>query len=313
MIPAIVIAFVLLSAWLGGSFYAYKRTFGGTAKMRDADPESFIREERGSEAYEKHKARMALVLSAPLERVTVRSFDGLTLSARYYKGEEGAPVVLFFHGYRSNAVHDGCGLFRIARERGYHVFLCDQRAHGESEGRCLAFGVLERKDVLSWAEYAQRRFPGAKIFLSGISMGGATVLMAASLPLPKAVVGILADCPYSSPKEIIMKVMGEMGLKPKLVYPLVRSGARLFGGFDPSGADALTAVSNKTLPTLIVHGSADGFVPAEMSVRIDAASAGAHKLVLVEGADHGKSFDVAPDLYFGEISAFFDACLQGTL
>ncbi|MBQ8269204.1 MAG: alpha/beta fold hydrolase [Clostridia bacterium] len=310
MIWAVIVIASLLLALLGGAYYAYRRTFGKTKRMQDPDPLSFIRDPRGSADYEGHKKRVEAASAVPYERVFIRSGDGLRLSARFYEGEEGAPVVIFFHGYRSNAIHDGCGLHAVARSLGYRILLCDQRAHGESEGRCLTFGVKERLDAKCWAEYAAERFPDAPIFLSGISMGAATVLMAASLPMPRTVVGVLADCPYSSPREIIMKVVGEMGLPPRLMYPLIRLGALLYGGFDPNETDAVRSVRMKTPPLLIVHGTADGFVPSEMSSKIDAAAVGEHTLVLVDGADHGKSFTVAPELYVKTLNDFFDACLK---
>lgn len=310
MIAIAIVIPALLLVLLFSSYYAFCRTFGKIGQMQNPDPVSFIRDARGSAEYEGHKKRIEAASAVPYERVFIRSGDGLRLSARFYEGEEGAPVVIFFHGYRSNAIHDGCGLHALARLRGYRILMCDQRAHGESEGRCLTFGVKERLDAKCWAEYAAQRFPDAPIFLSGISMGAATVLMAASLPLPAAVVGVLADCPYSSPKEIIMKVVGEMGLPPKLIYPLIRLGALLYGGFDPNGSDAVRSVRMKTPPLLIVHGTADGFVPSEMSSKIDAAAVGEHTLVLVDGADHGKSFTVAPELYVKTVNGFFDACLK---
>ena len=36
-------------------------------------------------------------------------------------------------------------------------------------------------------------------------MGAATVMMASNLSLPKNVIGILADCGYDSPRNIIKK------------------------------------------------------------------------------------------------------------
>ena len=311
MVWVAIAILVLLLFLLGIAYYAFFRTFGKTKKMQNPNPLSFIRDAEGSADYEGHKKRVETAYAVPCERVFIRASDGLRLSARYYEGSKNAPLVIFFHGYRSNAIHDGCGLHAVARSLGYRILLCDQRAHGESEGRCLTFGVKERWDVKCWAEYAAARFPDTPIFLSGISMGAATVLMAASLPLPRAVVGVLADCPYSSPKEIIMKVIGEMGLPPKLIYPLVRLGALLYGGFDPNGADAVRAVRMKTPPLLIVHGTADSFVPAAMSSAIDAAAACTHTLVLVEGADHGKSFTVASELYVKTMTDFFCACLEG--
>ena len=54
-------------------------------------------------------------------------------------------------------------------------------------------------------------------------MGAATVLMASELNLPANVVGIIADCPYSSPEAIIRKVCREdMRLPPALVMPFIR-------------------------------------------------------------------------------------------
>ena len=101
-----------------------------------------------------------------------------------------------------------------------------------------------------------------------------------------------------------------MGLPSKFVYPLIRFGALLYGGFDPNETDAVRSVRMKTPPLLIVHGTEDSFVPAEMSKKIDAAASGEHKLVLVNGADHGKSFTVAPELYVKTMSDFFDECLK---
>ncbi len=302
--------FFVICLFFVATYYPFRRTFGCTKKEHRENPVEYMRDPPEAADYQGHVKSIELVCAEPFERVCIRSADGLRLSARYYAGEEGAPVVLFFHGYRSNSVHDGCGLHYIARRRGYHIFLCDQRAHGESEGRALTFGVLEREDARLWAEYVSEKFPSSPIFLSGISMGAATVLMAASLPLPKAVVGILADCPYSSPKEIIKKVIGDLGMPAGTIYPFVRLGAILYGGFDPNAADAVSSVQKKTPPLLIVHGTKDGFVPSEMSERIAAAAVAEHRLLLVEGADHGKSYTVAPALYVEAIEQFFDRNLS---
>ncbi len=300
--------FVLL--FFFATYYPFRRTFGCGARERRENPVDYMRDPPESADYPGHIKLIERVCAETFERVQIRSADGLRLSARYYAAEEGAPVVLFFHGYRSNAVHDGCGMHYIARRLGYHILLCDQRAHGESEGRALSFGVFEREDARLWAEYASKRFPASPIFLSGISMGGATVLMAASMPLPENVVGILADCPYSSPKEIIKKVIRDLGMPAGLVYPLVRLGAILYGGFDPNSVDAVSSVQKKTPPILLAHGTADTFVPVEMSERIAAAASAEHRLILVEGANHGKGYTVAPQIYTEAVREFFDRNLQ---
>ena len=55
--------------------------------------------------------------------------------------------------------------------------------------------------------HTNQRFGKDKsIFLFGISMGGGTVLMASGQRLPRNVKGIVADCPFNSPKDIIKHV-----------------------------------------------------------------------------------------------------------
>ena len=43
-------------------------------------------------------ANIDRLMAAPYERVTVRSYDGLKLVGKLYKGNPGAPLILFFHG-----------------------------------------------------------------------------------------------------------------------------------------------------------------------------------------------------------------------
>ena len=112
-------------------------------------------------------------LSIPYEDVFITSFDGLRLHAKFYAASERkAPVQIMFHGYKSSAERDFCGGLREGIDGGFNVLLVDQRAHGESEGKYLTFGVNERFDCLSWASYAAERFGNdVKIYLYGISMG----------------------------------------------------------------------------------------------------------------------------------------------
>lgn len=76
------------------------------------------------------------------------------------------------------------------------------------------------------------------MYLDGISMGAATVLMASELDLPASVRGIIADCGYTSPRDILRKVIRQLHLPVGPVYFLLRLSARLFGHFDPEAASA---------------------------------------------------------------------------
>jgi len=201
----------------------------------------------------------------PCKRVFIRSFDGLKLSARYYETSPDAPVEILMHGYRAAAAGDFAGIFQILRKLGHNLLLVDQRACGRSEGLTVTFGIKERQDCLSWIRYIQRHNgEDTKIILYGVSMGAATVMMASELDLPDNVIGIIEDCGYSSPKDIICKVAQNMGLPAKLLYPFARIAASVFGRFDLESASAEEALRHAKVPMLFIHGYQDGFVPYYM-------------------------------------------------
>lgn len=234
----------------------------------------------------------------PCEEVTVSSFDGLQLKGKFYEYALGAPIELMMPGYRGVAERDLCGGVQRCFSLERSILLVDQRACGQSEGKVITFGIRESRDCLTWAEYLAKRFGNRrKIILTGISMGAATVMMASALPLPKNVVGIIADCGYTSPKAIIQKVIRDMKLPPKLLYPFVRLAARLFGRFDLEQASPLDAMKTCTLPVFFAHGEADDYVPCEMTLENYNACTAPKVLLTVPDAGHGLAYVADPPKY----------------
>ena len=256
----LILLLILAALILGGGYFAYRIAFFSPKEDREKIPST-----SGVE-YDPYREVMRVIYhrlaDRPCEIVTIRSRDGLTLSGRYYHVKDGAPLDIGFHGYRSSPMTDFSGGSGISFEMEHNLLLVDQRAHGKSQGKTITFGILERYDCLDWIRYAIDRFgPETEIILYGISMGAATVLMAAELDLPGNVRGIVADCPYSSPKCIIQKVCKEMGFPPSLTFPFIRLGGLLFGHFDICKTTASEAVRHSKVPILIIHGESDGFVP----------------------------------------------------
>ena len=239
------------------------------------------------------------------ENVTAKSFDGLTLCAKYYEVNKGAPIELMMHGYRGNAKRDLCGGITRAFAVGHNVLLIDQRASGNSEGHVITFGINESKDALVWLDYLERRFGSdVKIILTGVSMGASTALMCIERGLPKCVKGILADCGFSSVKDIIMYV-GKKKYPMKLMYPFVKMGAKIFGKFDPEEISPRDAVKKSPVPIFFAHGDADTYVPCYMSEENYNACTSHKKLVIIEGAGHVLCYPAAPDKYIKEVTDFF--------
>ena len=182
---------------------------------------------------------------------------------------------------------------------------------GRSEGRTITFGIRERHDVLTWVNYVNERFgPDVRIILAGVSMGASTVLMASGMDLPKNVVAIVADCPYSSPKEIICKVARDKGLNDRLVYPLIKLSAKIFANLDIEEASPIEAVKTSKTPTILVHGTDDRYVPYEMGKRVfEACSAQNKKMLSIEGAGHATSYFTKMEFYVKTLNDFLDGVL----
>lgn len=252
----------------------------------------------------------------PCQEFSITTFDGLTLYAKYYEYAPDAPIELMFHGYRGNAQRDLCGGVQRCFHLGHSAFIVDQRASGKSEGNVITFGIRESRDCLRWVDFMVKHFgKNAKIILCGISMGAATVLNAAGNPLPDNIIGVLADCGYSTPADIIKTVIRQMGLPANLAYPFVKLGAKLFGKFDLEEVTPLDSVKNIRVPVIFFHGEADAYVPCEMSKHNYDACKSKKQLVTIPGAGHGLCYLIAPKLYLSSMREFFgeEACANNNV
>lgn len=250
------------------------------------------------------------VRALPHEEFAITSFDGLALRGKYYEYAPGAPIELMLHGYRGEAERDLCGGVQRCFALGRSALIVDQRSCGHSEGNVITFGINERKDCLAWIDFMVDHFgPDVQIILTGISMGASTVIMTAAHPLPPNVVGVLADCGFTSANDIIKKTIKEMKLPVALSYPFVKLGAKIYGKFDLEETSPIEAVKKCTLPIIFFHGEDDAYVPCHMSKQNFEFCTSPKKLVTIPGAGHGLSYPVAPEAYLEALREFFGPVL----
>ena len=303
-----VVLAVLLIAVLTISYWTYYVTFY-SPKKRNYN----IFDIPSGKQYDECRERMVQLIkdmdALSYEKVWTKAADGTQLFARYYHVADGNPLEIQFHGYRGTGIRDFCSDPKLALKIGRNVLVVDQRGIGQSGGTTISFGLKERYDVLSWVEYAIDRFgEDVKVFLSGVSMGAATVLMATGLDLPKNVKGIVADCPFSSPADIIEITAKSMGYPPKLAMPFIKLGALLFGKFNVTETTAAEEVKKSTVPIIIIHGADDLCVPCEMSEEIYLANPKKIRREVFEGAGHGLSYILKPLEYEQIILQFYADC-----
>lgn len=312
MIPLVITVGFLVAAVLIISLICYRMAFYVPPRKTG---QTQAMELPHGKIYEPYWEKMAnwtrQTRQMPCEKLCITSVDGLELHGKYYEYAPGAPIELMFHGYRGTAERDLSGGVQRCFRLGHSALIVDQRCCGKSQGRTITFGVYEHLDCIKWIELAVEKFgPEVKLLLTGISMGAATVLMAAGKPLPPNVVGVLADCGYSTPRDIIRKVIRDRKLPVAVSYPFVRLGGLIYGGFDVERYSALEAMKTCTLPVLLFHGENDDFVPCQMSRQIYEACSSKKRLVTVHGAGHGMCCLLDPDGYVAAMEEFFSPELQ---
>lgn len=307
----IVLAVVGLAAAavLIGSYVCFRMAF--YVPEKDKKPKSEFDIPQGK-IYEPYRDRIVdwikQTRALPCQEMSITSFDGLQLRGTYYECAPGAVIEIMFHGYRGSSERDLSGGVQRCFKLGHSALIVDQRSSGKSQGNVITFGVNESRDCLAWVNHAIERFgPECRLMLTGISMGAATVMIAAGEDLPENVIGVLADCGYSSAKAIIKEVIRQMKLPADLLYPFVKLGARLYGHFDLEKYSPVEALKTCKVPVLMFHGEDDAFVPCDMSRENFAACASRKKLVTVPGAGHGLCIMFDPEIYRATMTEFFGA------
>ena len=309
----IIFALLVIAGLLAAlTVYCYRATFY-VPKAKPSDPEAYPLPL--GPVYEPYHGQMIQWMqqarSLPKQIFSIRSHDGLMLYATYYECAPNAPLEIMFHGYRGSAERDLCGGVQRAFALGHNALVVNQRGALPSQGHVISFGVNERKDCRSWVDFAIHQFgKDVRIILTGISMGAATVLLAAGEELPENVVGVLADCGYSRGEDIIKAVIRKRNLPPRLVYPFVKLAAKTLGHFDLDEANVAAAASRCKVPVIFFHGEADGYVPCYMS-KINYDACNSHKkLVTIPEADHGLAYMVDPQGYLQAARDFFGPILH---
>ena len=237
----------------------------------------------------------------PCEQLSITSFDGLRLSGYYYPVQGGSDcLVIAFNGYRSNSRGQYSHITKYLNGLGIDVLLVDNRAHGESEGEYVGFGVLDRLDCRKWVEFMNEKLHhSCSIYIYGVSMGGATVLMATGLDLPAEVKGVISDCGFTTPRDVFKHVLNKRYHLPSLrILEAANKICLRTAKYDIGGASAVEAVKGSTIPLLVIHGEKDDFVPAWMAPEIYNTSAAKHKkLLMVKNAYHAESYFIDMENY----------------
>lgn len=260
---------------------------------------------RLAEISEKLNAGAAWLESCGCEPITITGQDGTRLIGHWYCPAKPQRAIVAMHGWRSSWSQDFGLIAPFWHQNNCAVLYAEQRGQGESGGDHMGFGLLERYDCLDWIRWLHRRTEGKlPLYLGGVSMGAATILMTAGFDLPESVRGIVADCGFTSPHAIWKHVL-EHNLH--LPYGLYSATARqmLQRKLREEAYSCTEALRNCRVPVLFVHGTDDHFVPVEMTYENYKACAAPKRLFIVPGAEHGMSYLVDQQGYEEAVLKFW--------
>lgn len=224
--------------------------------------------------------------------VHIKAADGEHLVAHWYPCEKPERIIIAMHGWRSTWSRDFGIIADFWHENHCHILFAEQRGQNNSGGKYMCFGLKERFDCRDWVRWALgHTAPELPIYLAGASMGATTVLMASGLELPERVVGVMADCGFTTPHAIWEHVLKKnLHLSYRLRKRAVENLCKKHIQMKPGDYSTTEALKTTRLPVLFIHGAEDHFVPVEMTYENYKACNAPKMLLIVPEADHGMSY-----------------------
>ena len=203
----------------------------------------------------------------------------------------GGKTLLYLHGSALNIsanVHHARRFHRL----GFAVMLISYRGYGISDGSFPSERSLYADAEVAWRYLVdERQIPPGQVFLYGHSLGGAVAIELA-VRHPEAA-GVIVESTFTSIYDMAQQ-------DPTFrLFPINLILTERF--------DSLSKVDRLQVPVLYLHGTADPFVPAEMSRSLFEKTSSFKRLTLIPGGKHIDSARVGGQLYLAAVSSFVKA------
>ena len=241
-------------------------------------------------------------MSVPIKSVSIRTLDGLRMAATLITPDrQPERALVLVHG--GGVTREEGGFFtRLADglgEAGVASLRFDLRGHGESEGRQeeLTLAAI-LNDIRVALEYIREATGARRLSLLGASFaGGVCAYYAARRPgeLDRLLLlnpqlnykqRTIDSRPYWTDDRLDEEMARQLERDGFIQFtPTLRHGRPILN--EVFWFDVLAVLPEITALTLVVHGTKDTFVPVEASRAAMDRFRVEHKLVEIEGAQHG--------------------------
>ncbi|WP_456403364.1 alpha/beta hydrolase [Hydrogenimonas sp.] len=241
---------------------------------------------------------------APFESIEHTAEDGVRLKGWWIPGRSHKAVLLI-HGNRGSRNGYHSGIFELGAwywRRGFHVMMVDLRAHGESGGERISFGIREHADLLGWVERLDPECAYAW-HLHGFSMGASTALMMMERR-PERFRGALVDASWIDFHALARQELWRRAHLPALLYPYVRWIARTFFGIDFEAADNKERCRRLCGRAVLYIFEENDTLVTSFHRRLLQELCPAAEILLFEHSGHVDAFKECPDRYTEAIDSF---------
>ena len=225
------------------------------------------------------------------EDVELMSADGVRLSGWWVPVEGSEKAALLVHGWGGEKSDEHIlKTAPVYHREGYSVLIIDLRGQGESGGTRRTLAYRETRDVrgeLLWL--GKRGFREENIELHGWSMGGATVVRAAT---GSGVAAVVEEAGYADLPLLLEGAIPRISGLPRLFVPGVLFAGRLWPDFDAWSVRPEREAAQlwlEDVPFFIIHSTADGIIPVEHARRFAAAHPDA-RIWILDDHQHVQAF-----------------------
>ncbi|HEU0293507.1 MAG TPA: alpha/beta fold hydrolase [Anaerolineales bacterium] len=245
----------------------------------------------------------------PYENVAIKSSDGLKLAGWFVPSQNGA-VIMMQHGYKSNR-RELLNEAEMMYRHGYGILLTTVRAHDQSDGEMITFGMNEVNDLEAWYQYliARDDIDSNKIGILGNSYGGMLAIQYAARN--KNIRAVVADCAFSSLNDTVSTTVEFFTDLPAFPFaPLIVFWAERESGFKTEDIDTTKWIAQLSpRPVFLMQGGADVVISADSGQRLYDAAGEPKELWFDPELGHVKFDTERAEEFERRVSEFFDKYL----
>lgn len=217
--------------------------------------------------------------------------DGVSISCRFYAGQDEWPWLLFFHG-NGEVVSDYDEISPFYHQKRMNLAVADYRGYGASGGTPTLTDLVQDAHVIfrEVREELSRRNLRKDLWIMGRSLGSISGLELA-YHYQKEMQGLIIESGFPS----IVRIISHLGVPIQVA------------GLERIDQKCLERIKKIFLPTLIIHGERDTLVPLENAREIYRHLGTKEKeLLVIPSATHNDIMGVGFKDYFKAIQQFVE-------